>query len=113
MKRLLLLLPLLFLAACKPAEPPEPTPQQVAKALLQQALELVNEAKALLIDAAASGDVCAKAETINAGWEMAAAKYDAIAVLQEENGEVTNAMRMKGVANVHRKSARRLRSECG
>ena len=110
MKRLRLLPLLLLLAACKPAEP---TPQQVGEMLAQQALELVDEAKALLIDAAASGDVCAKAETINAGLEMAAAKYDAIAALQEENGEVTNAMRMKGVANGHRKNARRLRSECG
>ena len=112
MKRLLLLLPLLLLAACKPAEPPEPTPEQVVQELAQQALELVNEAKALLIEAAASGDVCAKAETINAGLEMAAAKYDAIAVLGEENGEVTDAMHMKGVANSHRKNARKLRSQC-
>ncbi len=111
--RQLLLLPLLLLAACKPAEPAEPTPQQVGDVLAQQALELVCEAEALLINAAASGDVCAKAETINAGLEMAAAQYDAIAVLQEENGEVTNAMRMKGVANGHRKNARRLRRECG
>ena len=110
MKRLLLLPLLLLLAACKPAEP---TPQQLAKVLGQQAMELVDEAKTLLINAAASGDVCAKAETINAGLEMAAAKYEAIALLQEENGEVTNAMRMKGVANGFRKQARRLRRECG
>ena len=43
MKHLLLLLPLLLLAACKPAEPPKPTPKQVSDVLPRQIGEIQDD----------------------------------------------------------------------
>ena len=112
MKRLLLLLPLLLLAACKPAEPPKPTPEQIAEVLLRQATEIQDELTALLEKEKASGDRCAEADTVSAGLEMLSAKWGAIAVTMEASGDMKQAMQTKGVADSSRAEARKIRRRC-
>ena len=112
MKRLLLLLPLLLLAACKPAEPPEPTPRQISEVLLRQATEIQDELQVMVIEAKASGDWCAKADTISAGLEMLAAKWGAVAVTMEGAGEMKEAIQARGVADSSRARARKIRRDC-
>ena len=112
MRRLLLLPLLLLLAACKPAEPPEPTPGQIAEVLLRQATEIQDELKVMVKEAKASGDWCAEADTISAGMEMLAAKWGAIAVTMEAAGDMKQAIQAKGAADSSRAQARKIRRGC-
>ena len=111
-KRLLLLLPLLLLAACKPAEPPKPTPKQVSDVLLRQIFEIQDELDRLLAEAKAAGDYCLNRDTIPAGMEMMAPKYRALGVVLEAQGEFKQAMQAKGVADKAIAEARKMRRAC-
>ena len=112
MKRLLLLLPLMLLAACEPAEPPEPTPDQIAEVLVRQTAELQDEVTNMVNEALASSDHCAEADTIAAGMEMLAGKYGALAVVWERTGDIKQAMQAKGAANAIRAEEKNLRRKC-
>ncbi len=112
MKRVLLLLPLLLLAACKPAEPPKPTPKQVSDVLLRQIFEIQDELDRLLAEAKASGDRCANVDAMTAGMEMISPKYRALGVVLEAQGEFKQAMQAKGVADKAIAEAREMRRAC-
>ena len=88
MKRLLLLLPLLLLAACKPAEP---TAAQVAEKLQAQINELLEEVDERL-EEVADLDLdgrCANSGRITAGMDLLVPRYRAFAVLMDELGAVS------------------------
>ena len=74
MKRLLLLLPLLLLAACKPAEP---TATQVAEKLQAQINELLEEVDERLEEVAdlELDGRCANSERITAGMDLLVPRY--------------------------------------
>ena len=112
MKRLLLLLPLLLVAACQSPEPPKPTTKQVATALLLQILEIQAQLDSLLAEADASGDRCTNAYEMAAGMEMMAPKWRAIAVVKEAQGEVKETMQAKSMADKVIADARKIRLSC-
>ena len=98
MKRLLLLLPLLLLAACEPAEP---TASQVAEKLQAQINELLEEVDKSL-EKVADLDLdglCAKSGRITAGMDLLVPRYRAFAVLMEELGDMQQALLAGGAAN--------------
>ena len=74
-----------------------------------EAKELMEEATGLVATAAAKGDPCFRSGTVIAGMEMAAANYEAVSVLAEANGETTNAMKIRGVADDLRFNSSRLK----
>ena len=120
MQRLLLLLPLLLLAAAEPAEPAEPTPgqmtevllQQTAELLVQQTAELQSKLTKMVNEANASSDPCAEVDMIAAGMEMLASKYGALSIAWERTGDIKQAMQAKGAANAIRAEERNLRRKC-
>ena len=82
MKRLMLILPLLLLAACKPAEP---TAAQVAEKLQAQINELLEEVDASLKEVADLDldGLCANSGRITAGMDLLVPRYRAFAVLMD------------------------------
>jgi hypothetical protein len=88
MKRLLLLLPLLLLAACKPAEP---TAAQVAEKLQAQINELLEEVDERLEEVADLDLVgrCANSGRITAGMDLLVPRYRAFAVLMSKKSDAT------------------------
>ena len=98
MKRLLLLLPMLLLAACKPAEP---TAAQVAEKLqsqINELLEEVDESLKKVADLDLDG-LCANSGRITAGMDLLVPRYRAFAVLMEELGDMQQALLAGGAAN--------------
>ena len=87
MKRLLLLLPMLLLVACEPAEP---TAAEVAEKLQVQINELLEEVDKSL-EKVADLDLdglCANSGRITAGMDLLVPRYRAFAVLMEELGDM-------------------------
>ena len=97
MKRILLLLPLLLLASCEPAEP---TASQVAEKLQAQINELLEEVDKNL-EKVADLDLdglCANSGRITAGMDLLVPRYRAFAVLMEELGDMQQALLAGGAA---------------
>ena len=111
MKRLLLLLPLLLLAACKPAEP---TAAQVAEKLQAQINELLEEVDERL-EEVADLDLdgrCANSGRITAGMDLLVPRYRAFAVLMEELGDMQQALLAGGAANQFALDVQKIRRDC-
>ena len=111
MKRLLLLLPLLLLAACEPAEP---TASQVAEKLQEQINELLEEVDENL-EKVADLDLdglCANSGRITAGMDLLVPRYRAFAVLMEELGDMQQALLAGGAANQFAVDVQKIRRDC-
>ena len=111
MKRLLLLLPLLLLAACEPAEP---TAAQVAERLQAQINELLEEVDKSL-EKVADLDLdglCANSGRITAGMDLLVPRYRAFAVLMEELGDMQQALLAGGAANQFAVNVQKIRLDC-
>ena len=111
MKRLLLLLPLLLLAACEPAEP---TAAQVAERLQAQINELLEEVDKSL-EKVADLDLdglCANSGRITAGMDLLVPRYRAFAVLMEELGDMQQALLAGGAANQFAVDVQKIRRDC-
>ena len=111
MKRLLLLLPLLLLAACKPAEP---TASQVAEKLQAQINELLEEVDERLEEVADLDLVgrCANSGRITAGMDLLVPRYRAFAVLMDELGDMEQALLAGGAANQFALDVQKIRRDC-
>ena len=111
MKRLLLLLPLLLLAACKPAEP---TAAQVAEKLQAQINELLEEVDASLKEVADLDldGLCANSGRITAGMDLLVPRYRAFAVLMDELGDMEQALLAGGAANQFAVDVQKIRRDC-
>ena len=111
MKRVLLLLPLLLLAACEPAEP---TATQLAEKLQVQINELLDEVDESL-EKVADLDLdglCAKSGRITAGMDLLVPRYRAFAVLMEELGDMQQALLAGGAANQFAVDVQKIRRDC-
>ncbi|WP_137024447.1 hypothetical protein [Synechococcus sp. N19] len=111
MKRLPLLLPLLLLAACKPAEP---TAAQVAEKLQAQINELLEEVDERL-EEVADLDLdgrCANSGRITAGMDLLVPRYRAFAVLMDELGDMEQALLAGGAANQFALDVQKIRRDC-
>ena len=111
MKRILLLLPLLLLAACEPAEP---TASQVAEKLQVQINELLEEVDKSL-EKVADLDLdglCANSGRITAGMDLLVRRYRAFAVLMEERGDMQQALLAGGAANQFAVDVQKIRRDC-
>ena len=111
MKRLLLLLPLLLLAACKAAEP---TAAQVAEKLQAQINELLEEVDERL-EEVADLDLdgrCANSGRITAGMDLLVPRYRAFAVLMDELGDMEQALLAGGAANQFALDVQKIRRDC-
>ena len=111
MKRLLLLLPLLLLAACEPAEP---TASQVAEKLQAQINELLEEVDESLEEVADLDldGLCANSGRITAGMDLLVPRYRAFAVLMEELGDMQKALLAGGAANQFAVDVQKMRRDC-
>ena len=111
MKRLLLLLPLLLLAACEPAEP---TAAQIAEKLQVQINELLEEVDKSL-EKVADLDLdglCANSGRITAGMDLLVPRYRAFAVVMEELGDMKQALLAGGAANQFAVDVQKIRRDC-
>ena len=111
MKKLLLLLPLLLLAACKPAEP---TAAEVAEKLQVQINELLEEVDKSL-EKVADLDLdglCANSGRITAGMDLLVPRYRAFAVLMDELGDMEQALLAGGAANQFALDVQKIRRDC-
>ena len=111
MKRLLLLLPLLLLAAC---EPTEPTAAQVAEKLqgqINELLEEVDESLEEVADLDLDG-LCANSGRITAGMDLLVPRYRAFAVLMDELGDMEQALLAGGAANQFALDVQKIRRDC-
>ena len=111
MKKLLLLLSLLLLAACEPAEP---TAAQVAEKLQAQINELLEEVDKNL-EKVADLDLdglCANSGRITAGMGLLVPRYRAFAVLMEELGDMQQALVAGGAANQFAVDVQKIRRDC-
>ena len=111
MNWLLLLLPLLFLTACKPAEP---TAAQVAEKLQAQINELLEDVDESLEEV---GDLdldelCANSGRITAGMDLLVPRYREFAVLMEELGDMQQALLAGGAANQFAVDVQKIRRDC-
>ena len=111
MKRLLLLLPLLLLAACEPAEP---TAAHVAEKLQVQINELLEEVDESLEEVAdlELDELCANSGRITAGMDLLVPRYRAFAVLMEELGDMQQALLAGGAANQFAVDVQKIRRDC-
>ncbi len=111
MKRLLLILPLLLLAACEPAEP---TVAQVAEKLQVQINELLEEMDESLEEVAdlELDELCANSGRITAGMDLLVPRYRAFAVLMEELGDMQQALLAGGAANQFAVDVQKIRRDC-
>ena len=111
MKRLLLLLPLLLLAACEPAEP---TASQVAEKLEVQISELLEEVDKSLekVEDLDLEGLCANSGRITAGMDLLVPRYRAFAVLMEEKGDMQQALLASGAANQFAVDVQKIRRDC-
>ena len=111
MKRLLLLLPMLLLAACEPAEP---TAAQVAEKLQMQINELLEEVDKSLEEVADLDldGLCANSGRITAGMDLLVPRYRAFAVLMEELGDMQQALLAVGAANQFAVDVQKIRRDC-
>ena len=111
MKRLLLLLPMLLLVACEPAEP---TAAEVAEKLQVQINELLEEVDKSL-EKVADLDLdglCANSGRITAGMDLLVPRYRAFAVLMEEQGDMQQALLAGGAANQFAVDVQKIRRDC-
>ena len=111
MKKLFLLMPLVFLAACTP---PKPTSLQVANKLQQQITELLDEVDRRLEEAEDLDldGLCANSGTITAGMDMLVPKYRAFAAVMESQGDMNQALMARGAANQFAIDAKKIRRDC-
>ena len=111
MRKLLLLLPLLLLAACEPAEP---TAANVAARLQAQITELLEEVDESLNEVADLDldDLCAKSGRITAGMDLLVPRYRAFAVLRAELGDTQQALLAGGAANQFAVDVQKIRRDC-
>ena len=111
MKRILLLLPLLLLAAC---EPSEPTASQIAEKLQAQINELLEEVNKSLEKVADLDldELCANSGKITAGMDLLVPRYRAFAVLMEELGDMQQALLAGGAANQFAVDVQKIRRDC-
>ena len=91
MKRLMLILPLLLLAACKPAEPTAAQVAEKLQAQINELLEEVDESLEEVADLDLDG-LCANSGRITAGMDLLVPRYRAFAVLMEELGDMEQAL---------------------
>ena len=111
MKRLLLLLPLLLLAACEPTEPTAARVAEKLQAQINELLEEVDESLEEVADLDLDG-LCANSGRITAGMDLLVPRYRAFAVLMEELGDMKQALLAGGAANQFAVDVQEIRREC-
>ena len=111
MKRLLLLLPLLLLAACEPAEPPAAQVAERLQAQINELLEEVDKSLEKVADLDLDG-LCANSGRITAGMDLLVPRYRAFAVLMEELGDMQQALLAGGAANQFAVDVQKIRRDC-
>ena len=111
MKRLLLLLPLLLLAACKPAEPTAAQVAEKLQAQINELLEEVDERLEEIADLDLDGR-CANSGRITAGMDLLVPRYRAFAVLMDELGDMEQALLAGGAANQFALDVQKIRRDC-
>ena len=111
MKRLLLLLSLLSLAACKPAEPTAAQTADKLQAQITKLLEEVDKSLEEVADLDLDG-LCAKSGIITAGMDLLVPRYRAFAVLMEELGDMQQALLAGGAANQFAVDVQKIRRDC-
>lgn len=111
MKGLLLILPLLFLAACEPAEP---TAAQVAERLQAQINELLEELDTNLKEVAdlVLDGLYTNSGRITAGMDLLIPRYRAFAALMKEPGDMQKALLAGGAANQFAVDVQKIRRDC-
>ena len=111
MKQLLLLLPLLLLAACEPAEPTAAQVAEKLQAQINELLEEVDESLEEVADLDLDG-LCANSGRITAGMDLLVPRYRAFAVLMEELGDMQQALLAGGAANQFAVDVQKIRRDC-
>ena len=111
MKRLLLLLPLLLLAACEPTEPTAARVAEKLQAQINELLEEVDESLEEVADLDLDG-LCANSGRITAGMDLLVPRYRAFAVLMEELGDMQQALLAGGAANQFAADVQKIRRDC-
>ena len=111
MKRLLLLLPLLLLAACEPTEPTAARVAEKLQAQINELLEEVDESLEEVADLDLDG-LCANSGRITAGMDLLVPRYRAFAVLMEELGDMQQALLAGGAANQFAVDVQKIRRDC-
>ena len=109
MKRLLLLLPILLLAACEPAEP---TAAEVAEKLQVQSTNFSKSGREPRESADLDDGLCANSGSITAGMDSLVPRYRAFAVLMEELGDMPKALLAGGAANQFAVDVQKIRRDC-
>ena len=111
MKRLLLLLPLLLLAACEPAEPKAVQVAEKLQVQINELLEEVDKSLETVADLDLDG-LCANSGRITAGMDLLVPRYRAFAVLMEELGDMQQALLAGGAANQFAVDVQKIRRDC-
>ena len=111
MKRLLLLLPLLLLAACEPAEPTAAQVSEKLQVQINELLEEVDKSLEKVADLDLDG-LCANSSRITAGMDLLVPRYRAFAVLMEELGDMQQALLAGGAANQFAVDVQKIRRDC-
>ncbi len=111
MKRLLLLLPLLLLAACEPAEPTAAQVAEKLQAQINELLEEVDESLEEVADLDLDG-LCANSGKITAGMDLLVPRYRAFSVLMEELGDMPQALLAGGAANQFAVDVQKIKRDC-
>ena len=111
MKRLLLLLPLLLLVACKPAEPSAAEIAEKLQVQINELLKEVDESLEEVADLDLDG-LCANSGRITAGMDLLVPRYRAFAVLMEELGDMQQALLAGGAANQFAVDVQKIKLDC-
>ena len=111
MKRVLLLLPMLLLVACEPAEPTAAEVAEKLQSQINELLEEVDESLKKVADLDLDG-LCANSGRITAGMDLLVPRYRAFAVLMEELGDMQQALLAGGAANQFAVDVQKIRRDC-
>ena len=111
MKRLLLLLTLLLLAACEQAEPTASQAAEKLQVQINELLEEVDKSLEKVADLDLDG-LCANSGRITAGMDLLVPRYRAFAVLMEELGDMQQALLAGGAANQFAVDVQKIRRDC-
>ena len=111
MKRLFVLLSLLFLAACQPAETTSIQQANRLQAQITELLEEVNKRLGEVADLDLEG-LCANSGMITAGMDMLVSRDRAYAVVMESQGKTNQALLATGAANQFVVEAQKIKRDC-
>ena len=111
MKRVLLLLPMLLLVACEPAEPTAAEVAEKLQSQINELLEEVDESLKKVADLDLDG-LCANSGRTTEWMDFLVPRYRAFAVLMEELGDMQQALLAGGAANQFAVDVQKIRRDC-